>query len=49
MSLREELNKLFPNATDKVNALVQEYHNLTQVNPGWRIGGFLALLKAKKA
>jgi hypothetical protein len=47
MSLRDELNKMFPNSPEKVKALVQEYHNLTLANPGWRIGGFISLIKAK--
>lgn len=44
MSLREELLKLFDE--DRVNALIQQYHALVQVNSGWRIGGFVSLCKA---
>jgi hypothetical protein len=45
MSLRKILSSFLPE--DKVNALVQEYHKLCVIHPGWRIGQFVALIRGE--
>jgi hypothetical protein len=44
VSLREQL-KAFIKDENIVHALIQEYWALVQVNPGWRIGGFVSMVK----
>lgn len=46
VSLREQLEMMFPLQPAKVQQLLQDYWELVQVNPHWRIGGFLAILRA---
>lgn len=46
VSLREQLSSFLP--PELVKPLIQEYHNLVQVNPRWTIGGFIAMIKAQK-
>jgi hypothetical protein len=46
VSLREQLDMLFPNDENRVRALLQQYWELVRHNPHWRIGGFLVVIKA---
>jgi hypothetical protein len=47
VSLRQQL-ETFIFDPDTVNHLIQEYHNLVKLNPSWRIGGFISLIKASQ-
>lgn len=49
VSLREQLEFLFPHQPVKVKQLLQEYWALVQINPHWRIGGFLQVIKKGRA
>jgi hypothetical protein len=46
VSLREQLGSFLP--PEKVQPLLDQYHELTEANPHWTIGGFIAMIKAVK-
>jgi hypothetical protein len=46
-SLREQLTAMFPTQPDTVKGLIEQYALLVAVNPSWRIGVFISLIKAK--
>jgi hypothetical protein len=44
VSLRQQLEAFLP-CPKQVHDLIQHYWALVQVNPSWRIGAFIALIK----
>lgn len=44
VSLRQQLEEFLPDPK-RVHSLIQEYWELVQVNPSWRIGGFISMIK----